>query len=82
MPTADCELAVLVQVGPAASEVAVSPLTKPAYDAVTAGGVPPYVIVALEAVMVSGAGCTTRSPVALLEEYTPLPTNATDTAVG
>jgi hypothetical protein len=55
-------VAVVEQVGFAVSELELSPFTKPEYEAVTVGTLPPYVIVAEEAVTVRLAGLIFTAP--------------------
>ena len=51
-----------MQEGCALRDAALSPFLKPEYRAVTAAGVDPYVVVWLEAVIVSGAWSIVTDP--------------------
>jgi hypothetical protein len=62
VPTALDEVAVVEQVGLVVSDEADWPFTKPEYEAVIDGGVPPNVIVPDDAVTVSGAGVIETDP--------------------
>ncbi len=55
-------MAAVEQLGGVVSEDALSPLTKPEYEAVMAGTFPPYVVVGEEAVTMRGAAVTPTSP--------------------
>jgi hypothetical protein len=55
-------VAVVEQLGCTLSDEAVSPFLNPEYVGVMAGTVPPWFIVGLEAVMVSGTRLTVKFP--------------------
>jgi hypothetical protein len=62
VPTGDDATAVVEQVGGVVSEAAVSPFTKPPYEAVIAGAAAPYTLLGLDAVIVSAAVVTATDP--------------------
>jgi hypothetical protein len=62
VPTGEDAVADVEHVGVVVTLLAVSPLTKPAYDAVITGTEPPYVMVPFDAVTVSDAGVTATPP--------------------
>ena len=62
MPTTLDGVAAVEHVGLVVSDAADWPFTKPEYEAVTAGGVPPNVMVPDDAVTASGAGVIESEP--------------------
>jgi hypothetical protein len=62
VPTGDDTRAVVEQAGAVVRDAAVSPLTKPLYDAVIAGTAAPYILLGDDAVIVRGAAVTVRVP--------------------
>jgi hypothetical protein len=61
-PTGLDDVAAVEQVGGVVSELALSPFTKPEYDAVTAGTLPPYVMDAEDAVTTTRAATSCTVP--------------------
>jgi hypothetical protein len=62
VPTGLEDVAVVEHVGAVVRDAAVSPFTKPEYEAVMVGTVPPYVIEPDEALIESGAGPEVTEP--------------------